>query len=1284
MTYSKHAPVKVVRSLASLLAALTVTVGCVKPQSRPVDPNNTDDSKAGETAESSFYNDEIVGSAVISKSVPGFSIPTEKLFSFKTCVKDKRTMESIKGHKFIVHGGEKPVSVRSNESGCVNWQEAIGYNFLNDAKFLSLERFLEADGMHKGTRRLGIAINPWAPTEMVRDMERRPLPEHYLVSKEEAARALRGELKSGDRVQRPLWIDDLRLNVNHNQIGDAKSIDFSASMTPKILLKNLNDETDQVSMTDGVFSAQFWIVAKTDSQQCLVIAKSAEIKDLTMVGGKLRNEIPLQLRFRNTYGQLELVGRVSAQLGSAGAMGPLIMPFEGVWTMGDHQSLLGSKVVELRKPTYSQGAGGFSAEKYFGACKELDGNESSFLTERQAAPTSRAPLVPGVLRSDTSQTDAAANAGTPPAAALTLAAGSRGFAEKMVPADLLKSGCVDAKDVARLFPEDFAGKKFVPGDDFLSCENHSLPSGIERLEQFEFGHVEVRPEPIINPLETETTTERTIKFMVITQVTNPLAGGTIIRNVEFEIEKSDGTTEKVRTNHQGNLIFTDEIHHIYYQPERFMLKVVRVKHASGFTRRLGIVLNPWDNEISTTFARDIRRLAKETVAQVNLVPRPASQIILPFYQWGTQGFRYTVDDFMALRIYKQFNLDISPRVLRYSSLTGGRMRNDPLRDGIYLLKVAIQKDYAPFDGDRHEYITAVRKLVRVVAGRITTPIEVMFRDFRVMKIRDNLLIEIAPINEARLNGKQRQTLKVDGLLDDLIATNSGLEPRTFVGPVVPYSNGFSSLMRPTTDLAESYCATIDCDELKKNDRVPPSERGEEAKYFGSLKHLFGVTVSMLIERMKGIEAAHVASQKEQTRLSRLLKDGNLEYIPKYNEDVILKQDELVRTNNQVFPAGSAYASFIRAMTSTKSPMEQFDLLEHQLIYSKLVNSPSVAPEGFPESVFLTDDLNADKAARLCLVFADRMLLRQEAEPGKKYGWLSLRQYRNKILSACLPAVAEHTDRVTKRLKKGEVFSVERLVRVFNVLDSVRLGGNLMSITVGASSSMDRSKSAAFSYSLNPLAAPTTILKLVPGGEFFVDLLGLSVSMSLSESRSMGHGTSVSAGTSLAVETRAMKVAVDAYERCSAIRLSAAMVPKMYGILRGILRDMSPVEIMERVGRGLFLCEGALKKEPILLSERYYQFSQPIGDEVMNDAVALENHPYLLGVRGHSDYVRFVRKLEARPKSVFKLMDHESIAEVPINRLKGQFQSSMPTYPGLFLVEEGNISIDPRNSNYNRR
>ena len=83
-------------------------------------------------------------------------------------------------------------------------------------------------------------------------------------------------------------------------------------------------------------------------------------------------------------------------------------------------------------------------------------------------------------------------------------------------------------------------------------------------------------------------------------------------------------------------------------------------------------------------------------------------------------------------------------------------------------------------------------------------------------------------------------------------------------------------------------------------------------------------------------------------------------------------------------------------------------------------------------------------------------------------------------------------------------------------------------------------------------------------------------------------------------------------------------------------------------------------------------------------MALENHPYLLGLRGHADYVRFVRTLEARPVKIHKLMDHESVAEVPIERLKGLFRSSMPTYPGLFLVEDGNVSTEVNTNNNSAR
>ncbi|MBL7686610.1 MAG: hypothetical protein JNJ49_01155, partial [Bdellovibrionaceae bacterium] len=591
MTYSNLSG----RTFSVLLASLAVMVGCVKPQSRPNDPNNTDASKMSETKDASFYNEEVTGGAVTSKNVDGFSIPTAKLYTFKTCVKDKRTRDTIKGHKFIVHGGEKAVDVRSDASGCVNWSETVPFNFMSDAKFLPLERFIEADGMHKGTRRIRVAINPWNHdgSEAVRDIEIRPLPDDQLASKEEVAKILKGETKSGEIAERFLWIDDLRANATHNPNGDAKSVDFSISMGPKILLKNVRGETAPFVVNDGIFNAQFWIVAKTESQQCIVIAKSGEIKDLKMVGGRLRDEVPMRLRYRNTYGQLELVGKVAAQ----GASNSLL-PFEGVWMMGDHQSLLGMKFAEQRAPTYSNGACGFSAQKYLDSCVDV--------SDGSAQDAKAVGLLSGVSGS------------APVATALSLptAATKNEKNEKTVPADLLSAGCISSKEIPRLFPGDSVAQTLAAGDDFLSCENRNLPSGISRVEQFEFSHVDVRPEPIINPLETETTTERTIKFLVVTQVTNPLAGGALIRDIEFEVEKSDGTTEKVRTNHQGNLIFTDKIHHVYYQPERYMIKVVRIKHASGFSRRLGIVLNPWDNE-GFTFARDIRRLTKQTVAQVN-------------------------------------------------------------------------------------------------------------------------------------------------------------------------------------------------------------------------------------------------------------------------------------------------------------------------------------------------------------------------------------------------------------------------------------------------------------------------------------------------------------------------------------------------------------------------------------------------------------------------------------------------------------------------------------------
>lgn len=1374
----------------SVMLASSVTA-CMKPSARSADPN-ADFSNDKAQAAATFFNGDVTGSGSVSKNLEGFSIPTQKLFNFSTCVKDKRTQETIKGHKFSITGAPGAVVVanggRSDESGCVNWSETLDYNGLADAKYLPIKRTIVANGMHTGARELQICINPWADgAEAVKDCGRKAVPEEQIVKVENIPTALKGETSSGNKNQSHLWIDDMRINAAHSPGGsDGALIDLSVSMAPKILTKNIRGESTPLVLNDGAFSVQFWIIAKTggsDAGKCLVIAKSQPSVEMAMVGGRLRNELNMRIRYMSTYGQLELVGAITPKNSSI-AVGP----YNGVWMLGDHTALLGMKFAFERKEAYSGAVGSFSAKKYAENCTDVSTDN---LVETPPAPVKIVPLTAGQKAAAAAVVGKYKNG---PAGQMPLSQ----FAEDAdgliatIPPDLNVYECVRAEDIPRLFPLDEVAQKFKPGNDVITCANENLPSAVNKIDQFEFDVVAVRAEPIADPIHGETTTERTVKYVVTTTVRNPLTQGSPLRDIVFNVKKSDGSVEPVRTNPQGQFIFNDEIKHVYFHPERYMLKVVEITQASGFKKRLPIVLNPWDNN-GFTFGRDIRMLKKQIIAQVNLIPRPKSELLLTQFQWGTQGFNYKVDNSLNLAMYKDFNLTISPRVLRYSSLTEGRMKNEALRDGIYVMKVAIQKDYKPLNDGPQEYITAVTKLVRVANGIINTPVTMEFRDFRVLKIRSNMMIEIQAINESKLSQKQRKELQFDGPADSLVESNSGLAARTFVGPVVAYSNGFSASMRPTDDLAEAICSTIDCDEVKRdesrqtakilcahakdgddvcslhkfkanelreivvkrciysNDNDPAcsqmhtsadkrctdkfevedknascektkftayeekeirierkaaglfdsyngypkvwrqqseilvknsqklaaanvKERAEAAKerekYRGSIAHLANKTVGDMLLRQAKLKVLNENKTRESANLARVLSLGNFEYGALANESGIATPGSMIAKNNAVLPSGSSFLSLVQRLSSY-DPHDRFYDSGMERVYRQMAPSPILELGEFRKTLFEAGNLNTDQAMRLCVFFIEDMILRRNEKTETSLGFSDRKQgafTRKRLNEACVKEVLGTTGSKPS-VAMGQIFSVEHMLRVFKVGDSEPTGGNLMNLSVGAGHSFSQGASESFSYSWTPLG----ILKVIPGVKDVYDALGWSASKSWSDSTAMSEGGSTGSNTSLAVEVTGMSLKIDEHERCTAIRLSQPFLAKIHADLdMAISKTMSNLERGNRVSRGLFLCEGVLRRAPTFVDERFYQFSQGIGEEVANDPVAIENHPYLKSIRGRTNYIEFVTSITDKPAKISLIPMHVSIGEFSVEQLTKVFNSPTQNLPGVLRLDRGMI------------
>lgn len=293
-------------------------------------------------------------------------------------------------------------------------------------------------------------------------------------------------------------------------------------------------------------------------------------------------------------------------------------------------------------------------------------------------------------------------------------------------------------------------------------------------------------------------------------------------------DENDG--DKVKTDANGCLNFIDKINHKYYQTERLFRRkyFIRAKaDDQNFTKKLVLYLNPWDEKFGTlgTDARAVSEtFLKELQDRKKIVPR----FFIKDFRYETLRFRYEIDKNMNLVVKKTVLFRTHPWVMRYSNVLQGINSIFPIRDGIYLLKMAYQKDYLdpsaagsrdeyinirsrsqmqrsdtgeystqygytndplltvtdangnvirsdrqtekaegnanasgdtldgsqkvfpPYDPSRRTSLSIVKKLVRVNAGAIVTPIEFSIEDLRLLRIRAQLFIQIEPINQTKL------------------------------------------------------------------------------------------------------------------------------------------------------------------------------------------------------------------------------------------------------------------------------------------------------------------------------------------------------------------------------------------------------------------------------------------------------------------------------------------------------------------------------------------------------
>lgn len=230
---------------------------------------------------------------------------------------------------------------------------------------------------------------------------------------------------------------------------------------------------------------------------------------------------------------------------------------------------------------------------------------------------------------------------------------------------------------------------------------------IRQADRFYFGPLRMR---FVRIMPGESATDRTLQYSIYSCIEHGLYGNRVGRGLQFDIETEDKYRGKYKirrqTNEEGCITWFGFLSHKYYRKEVLEKKVAKVQFVgtnsrtsqfssmiNRYEREFTYYMNPWDEKF--TFGWDEPDMPENYPAEVEKQRKtaPVSQLFMADFRYETMGFRYEIDKYLNLKVKKSVLFKAYPYVLKYNSIVYGRKGTEPLRDGIYLMKVALQKDY---------------------------------------------------------------------------------------------------------------------------------------------------------------------------------------------------------------------------------------------------------------------------------------------------------------------------------------------------------------------------------------------------------------------------------------------------------------------------------------------------------------------------------------------------------------------------------------------------------------
>ncbi|MBO9665627.1 MAG: hypothetical protein J7501_02290 [Bdellovibrio sp.] len=1064
--------------------------------------------REGKTSEAAtFAVNSLKGTASSEKTGGAFALPESKVFNFSVCLKDTAYNKVITGHKFQVV--ETGTNVVSDAAGCVNWSETVKFNFLADSQYIQMERHIKGTGLHKGTRSVNLAINPWSyddKLEAVVDLNTTKVTK--LATEDETDIALQG-LSADKTVQkRSLWVEDGRLFVSEQKLTTAGAIlNFEMRGTPSVLLKKINGEGLLRPLIAGTFKARLSLIHsynEGNKEIHRLIAKS-EFLDTKVENGTLALKAPLALPVIPTRGQMVLALELTPVNGPAA-----MTSFEGIYVLNEYDQIKGS----------------------------------SFLKLASVVAQTKDFKIADYVNAELSQLSIDKNTGS------------------------------------------------------VESETYQKPK-IE-VSQLEFRYIRVGA---------ETTSTREVFYNIKACLKSGL-DQKVTRAHTFKITKfRQNETEpaqvvSVKTDNNACVTWDESIQFQYFDCQRYLKGNVQIENMElGMNEKLAIIVNPWESWGAV--ARDMRYVdtSEKIVLDCKAENRPKTQIMMDYFNYATLSYNYQVDNLMNLVVTKKIQFKMDPRLLIYSSLANGRAEAQKLRDGIYLLKLAVVRN-PDYDSNK-TYVSSAEKFVTVISGQVNTDVTFQTRDLKALGSRNNLLVEMYPVDEKKVIADNNQIVLKDAkaTLDSAIDTSTGLDTPTFVGPITLNMDEASRPLR-LADLS-----TLNTYMLAGKGQNDSSAKNMIAK---------------IIAQGQKEQAQSYNTLKAHSELRQFAKENNLDIVS-------------LKTAKDKAPLAALYPATV-ANRAEKLVLNKSDL-------QGIITAGKITPE---------------TAQKLCAFWAQDYLTQLNKAKG---GSLN----KDSVLTLghdCYVAVKKDPKKFFQMERHMLVKEVggSRYVKGYNQGLSV---GTSFSMSRAHSTYTTVSQSLAVKAGLGKKFLDLFNV----GVDYSAQInWATSDGNSTSNSVSVNGSTTMTVQQSI-LKVRINKYEQCAIVRMNpALFIKGKKAWYNFtrqDYVDTLNANLSDAELTAAVSRGLLLCEGELRTKPVDVTENYYMIAQESNSSQMQDNGDDNNRNFFLALRSTNDYNRFVTAIRGNSVMPNSAKAEDDIqADATTNMIK-LFDLGTPTIPGTF-------------------